>query len=65
MKTRLPVRDLSATHEGYRSPAFQVVGRYGQGIGDALLGAKRSHEDALALARKMARRARYQEIVIQ
>jgi len=65
MRTTLPVRDLTTTHRGFRSPAFQVIGKYGHGIGDALLGAKRTHDDAVALARKMARRAHYQEIVIQ
>jgi len=65
MRTTLPVRDLTTTHQGFRSPAFQVIGRYGHGIGDALLGAKRFHDEAQALARKLAKRAQYQEIVIQ
>jgi len=65
MKTRIEINDHSASHAGYRSPGFQVIGRYGHGIGDELLGCKRFHDQADRLARSCARRSHFQEIVIQ
>jgi len=65
MRTMVPVRDDSASHQGFRSPAYRVTGEYGNGIFQEMLGVRRRHSEALALARKHARRAHFREIVIR
>ena len=65
MKTMLPVRDVAASHRGFRSPGYQVLGSYGPKVPPELLGVRRRHAQAMTLALKCARRAPFREIVIQ
>jgi len=65
MKTRIPIHDHSTSHVGFRSPGFLVLGHYGHGISDELLGCKRTFEQAERTAHRACRRVRFEEIIIQ